>query len=288
MLRCGRFEIHSIVTGFIRLDGGAMFGVVPKALWARNQDVDDQNRILLATRTLLAIDPVRDQIILADTGTGTKWGAKGAERYGVDSRPHAIAEKLASLGRREADVTDVIVTHLHFDHNGGLTDWTDDSRQTTRLRYPQARHWIHRDHWAHALHPTLKDRASFFREDFEALTEAEVLRWVEGPCPKAPFEGMEWFLTHGHTPAQLTPFFRGPEGSLLMTGDAIPTSAHLPLPWVMAYDLHPLTTIEEKERILKLSREENVALAFPHDPRVAAVELEPRSDKPVIAHALDL
>ncbi len=296
MLKVGDFEIHSVVNGTMRLDGGAMFGVVPKVLWQRKQDVDDLNRILLATRTLLVINRRAGRILLVDTGTGSKWPIDEAQRYGIAPDPDAIARALHGLGLSDAEVTDVIVTHLHFDHNGGATAWADDAKTGTVLRWPGARHWMHARHWAYAHDPTPKDRASFLRRDIEAFETPGALTLVRagespGVCGTgcdAPCPGIEWFVSNGHTRAQLLPIFHGAGGPLLFTGDVIPTSAHLPVAWVMAYDLEPLVTMEEKERIYARCRGEGLKLAFPHDPHIAGVELEASADKPIIARTLDL
>lgn len=292
MIECGRFELHSIVNGVMRLDGGAMFGTVPRVLWQRQHAPDELHRIRLATRTLAAIDRRGGRVILVDTGTGTKWAADDAARYGVEFNASAIGDKLRGLGVRIEDVTDVIVTHLHFDHNGGVSAWAGEPGGPTRLCYPQARHWIHRDHWRHAHHPTLKDRASFFAHDFAVLEHADVVRWVEGTAASPAPEGIEWFLSQGHTPAQLLPIFAESDGEggggVFFTGDVFPTAAHLPAAWVMAYDLHPLVTIEEKLAVLTRCRNAGLRLAFPHDPACAGVRLDPSSEKPVVAETLEL
>ena len=288
MITCGRFEIHSIITGPLLLDGGAMFGVVPKVLWERKHKADEQNRVSLATRTLLAIDRSARRVVLVDTGAGNKWDTESAQRFGVKHDGLAIQSKLESLGLTVSDVTDVVVTHLHFDHNGGLADWVDQPGGPTRLRYPQATHWIHAEHLRHAKNPTLKDRASFFKQDYEALEKANVLRAVEGNAPSPPFEGAQWLVSWGHTVAQLLPLFLCDKGSLLFTGDMFPTATHLHPPWLMAYDLQPLVTIDEKTKILKRCREEGLLLAFPHDPATPGVKLDASSPKPAIDSVLDL
>lgn len=265
-----------------------MFGVVPKVLWNRKHEADDRNRILLATRTLLAIDRSAKRVILVDTGTGTKWDTESAARYGVDHEGLTIKSTLERLGLAGEDVTDVVITHLHFDHNGGLTDWADQPGGATRVCYPQARHWVHRDHWDHALNPTLKDRASFWKQDFEALKEAGVLQFVEGTKPRAPFDGVEWTVSQGHTRAQLLPLFTADDRPMLFAGDLIPTASHLPPAWVMAYDLLPLVTIEEKQAVLRRCGQDGLRLAFPHDPQTPGVELDSSSHKPAVASVLDL
>lgn len=288
MLKLGRFELHSVVNGTVRLDGGAMFGVVPKVLWQKVTDVDDSNRILLSTRTFVAVDRTAGHVILVDTGCGTKWEAKQAARYAVHHDPDALSGALQALGLQTDAVTDVVITHLHFDHNGGLTYWYDDPGGPTRLRFPQARHWVHKDHWEHAHNPTRKDRASFLKEDFEALGDAGVLSFVEGDRPAGTIDGVEWLVSCGHTPSQLHPVFKGDGEQLLFAGDLIPTAVHLPLSWVMAYDLRPLTTIAEKEAIYRRCAEEGLMLAFPHDPTTGGVAIEGPVEKPIVTRSLPL
>ena len=288
MLRLGRFELHSVVNGTVRLDGGAMFGVVPKVLWQNVTDVDDSNRILLTTRTLVAVDRAAGRVILADTGCGTKWEAKQAQRFALCHDPDALPGALRALDLRIDDVTDIVITHLHFDHNGGLTYWYDDPGGPVRLRFPQARHWIHKGHWDHANNPTRKDQASFLKEDFEALGDADVLSFVEGQSPECMIDGVEWFVSNGHTPCQLHPSFVGNGERLLFVGDVIPTVAHLPPSWVMAYDLHPLTSMNERETILRRCVEEGMMLAFPHDPTMGGVAIEGPITRPIVTRSLPL
>lgn len=288
MLKIGHFEIYSIVNGHVRLDGGAMFGVVPKVLWQEVCDVDEQNRILLSTRTLLAVSQADKRVILVDTGCGTKWQPEAARRYGIQYDPHAVHDALRPLGLTEDDVTDVVITHLHFDHNGGLTEWYDDPGGRTRLRYPEARHWIHKKHWEHAHHPHPKDRASFLEEDFLTLGQSDVICFVEGEEPGPPFEGLEWLVSHGHTPYQLHPLFAGGDEHLLFVGDLVPTTAHLRQGWVMAYDVKPMTTIDEKAMVYRRCFEQGWKLAFPHDPRIGGVTIDGTVQRPVVAGTLDL
>jgi glyoxylase-like metal-dependent hydrolase (beta-lactamase superfamily II) len=288
MFTLGRFEITSIVNGTMRLDGGAMFGVVPKVLWQNLADVDSSNRILLATRTLLAVDRAAGQVVLVDTGCGSKWGPKEAERYGVQPDPTAIPRALETYGLRPQDVTDVVVTHLHFDHNGGLTYWYDQPGERTCLTYAKAIHWIHRRQWEHAHRPTVRDRASFLPQDFEALESAGVLRFVDGDEPKSSISGIDWFLSHGHTPYQLLPVFRSPQRDLMFVGDIVPMVAHLRLGWVMAYDLFPLTTVAERERIYAQALGGFLAIALPHDLKHGAVALGGTIDRPIVTEALEV
>jgi|CXWL01.1.fsa_nt_gi glyoxylase-like metal-dependent hydrolase (beta-lactamase superfamily II) len=287
MLSIGRYQVQSIVTGTFRLDGGAMFGVVPRVLWSKATTPDEENRIALATRSLLMVDQTAGRIIIADTGCGTKWRPEDAKRFAIEHDGAAVTRALHSLGACEGDVTDVIVTHLHFDHNGGITDWADESRKHAVPRYPKARHWIHRRQWDHTNNPTPKDRASYFVEDFKAIEEAGLFHFVEGEEPPSPFEDLDWFLSKGHTPYQILPKVGRGGKIILFTGDAIPTSAHLRVPWVMAYDLYPLTTIAEKELMLTMAIEQGVLLAFPHDPQIGIASVGGSVDRPVIKEIIE-
>jgi glyoxylase-like metal-dependent hydrolase (beta-lactamase superfamily II) len=274
-----------VVTGYCRLDGGAMFGVVPKVLWQKTEDVDEMNRILLALRTLVAHDAETGQLILVDTGAGNKWGEDEARRYAIENHPKALPEALGALGLNEDAVTDVVITHAHFDHCGGLTEWKDEPGGETRVRFRNARHWVHEKHWAQATSPTERDRASFLKRDFEVLEAEAELEMVQGDDPPAPMKGVEWVISNGHTPYLLLPLF---EGTLLFTGDMIPTSSHLSPAWVMAYDLFPLTTLEEKKRVLKRCRDEGIVLAFPHDHRMGGCEVAVSGRKVDVKRPLDL
>ena len=289
MIKIGDFELVSVVNGTIRLDGGAMFGVVPKALWQNICDVDDENRIPLATRTLLAVNRKEKRVFLVDTGCGTKWAPDKAARYAIEYDAQAIPKALDKLGLTIEAVTDVVISHLHFDHNGGLTEWVDDPDGPTQLRYANARHWVHREHWQHARRPHIKDRASFLPADFDALDDAGVLGFVEGDGQvDGPLAGLSWLVTHGHTPWQLHPVFSGCDGGLVFAGDIIPTVAHLRVGWVMAYDVEPLATIAEKERMCRQAIEEKCMLAFPHDPKVGAVLIDGEAQRPIVSCAIDI
>lgn len=277
-----------MVTGTLRLDGGAMFGVVPKVLWASAADADDRNRILLATRTLLVVDRGSERVTLADTGCGTKWTPDKADRFAVHHNREALPKALAAIGLGVADVTDVVVTHLHFDHNGGLTEWVDEPGGDTRPCFPRARHWIHRKHWEHARRPNLKDRASFLPEDFAGLQEAGLLNQVDGENPSPTIPGIEWFVSQGHTPYHLHPVVADGDKRLIFVGDLAPTVAHLRLGWVMAYDQLPLTTIAEKQRIFADAIKQRLWLAFPHDPKISGVGLDGTVERPVVCETLEL
>ena len=288
MIRVGRFQVLSVINGYARLDGGAMFGVVPKVLWSKRAAPDELNRILLALRTLVAIDHEAGRVVLVDTGAGSKWAPEDAARYGITHDARALAEALKPLGLTEANVTDVVIAHLHFDHAGGMTFWKDRPRGEIGVRFPTARHWVHARHLEHARNPSPRDRTSFIPHDVEALSQNGLLHEVTGDEPTPPFDGVRWLVSNGHTPYQLLPWFEDDEHPLLFVGDMIPTAAHLPPPWVMGYDLFPLTTLEEKQRVLRMCEDRGLRLAFPHDPKVGGVEVEMASGRPTISRALDL
>ena len=263
-----------------------MFGVVPKVLWQKQTAPDEHNRILLALRTLVAVDPAAGRVVLVDTGAGSKWAPDQAARYGITHDANALPSALAARGLTEDDVTDVVVTHLHFDHAGGMTHRPPDG--PIGARFPRARHWIHSEHLAHARKPTLRDRASFFPHDFEPLAAQGLLVEVGGAAPPPPFPGVRWWLSHGHTPYQLLPWFEDDAHPLLFVGDLIPMTPHLPSAWVMGYDLYPVTTVEEKERVLEWCASDGLHLAFSHDPRVAGAEVQIVAGRPKLGQVLDL
>ncbi len=289
MLKVGPFELYSVVTGTNRLDGGAMFGVVPKVLWQDLVDVDESNRILLATRTLLAVNRSARRVFLVDTGFGTKWAPEKAARFVLQADSEAIPRALAAIGLRHDDVTDIVVTHLHFDHNGGLTKWLEDPGGPAALCYPNARHWIHQQQWQHAHHPHVRDRASYVAADFSALEDAgEQLKLVEGDRPAPPCEGVEWFVSDGHTPGQLLPVLGTGKERVLFVGDLVPTAAHLRLPWVMAYDQKPIVSVREREEVYHRCLNEGLMLAFPHDVSTPGVAIEGPIHRPTVVRALPL
>ncbi|MFQ5491018.1 MAG: MBL fold metallo-hydrolase [Phycisphaerae bacterium] len=288
MITVGRFKLFSVINGWLRLDGGAMFGVVPRVVWSRKAKPDEQHRVKLAMRSLLAVDNESERVILVDTGAGSKWPDDEAARFGIENVPDAIPSALEPFGLSEAAVTDVVVTHLHFDHNGGLTEWTHRPGGPTRLRFPQARHWIHRRHWDHAIRPTERDQASFLDRDLAALAGSEAVHFLEGDDPACPLEGVRWELSHGHTPYQLLPRFEGDQADVLWVGDMVPTSQHLPLPWIMAYDLEPLVTLEEKRALHRRCERDGLQVAFPHDPDIGGVAVDLVGPKPIISRVLDL
>jgi glyoxylase-like metal-dependent hydrolase (beta-lactamase superfamily II) len=265
-MRIGPYDLAAIETGEFGLDGGAMFGVVPKPLWEKLHPPDERNRITMASRALLLRDGTRT--ILVDTGNGTKLPPKLAGIYRIDTRTDVLAASLAAHGVAPESVTDVILTHLHFDHAGGATRRVDGELLPA---FPRARYHLQRDHWQAALHPTERDRASFLPDDFVPLRERGLLEFTDGEGELFP--GIRLRLLHGHTTALQAPLISDGTTTLFFCADLFPLTAHLHLPWIMGYDLRPLATLEEKRRILAEALEQQWILFFEHDPSVVAARL---------------
>jgi glyoxylase-like metal-dependent hydrolase (beta-lactamase superfamily II) len=273
-VKIGAYNLTPVETGRFALDGGAMFGIVPKPLWAKVCPPDDRNRITLAARGLLAEGNGRK--ILIDNGNGPKFTDKQVDIYRLDTSQSDLVSSLRDAGCAPGDITDVILTHLHFDHAGGST-----LRENGELvpAFPNAKYYVQRDHWRQALNPTEKDRGSFMADDFMPLKEHNVLEFVEGECELFP--GIFLHVMNGHTAAQQLPKFADGKTTLLYCCDLFPTKGHVPLPYIMAYDLRPLVTLEEKKRILNLAAEEDWVVFFEHDPDTVAGKLR-RTDKGIV------
>ncbi len=288
IMRIGRYDVHIVETCRFALDGGAMFGVVPKNLWAKAYPhVDEQNRIAMAARALLIRGDGRT--IVVDAGCGTKMGEKLEAIYGVDHSVYTLDAGLARHGVSLGDVTHFIYTHLHFDHAGGSTRTGADG--VTVPTFPNARHYVQRDHLMWAETPTDKDRASFMPENWTPVAERGLLEQLDGDGELFP--GLELRTVHGHTRAMQLVIVHGeaaPDvpGGLIYCADLMPTSAHLPVPYVMGYDNFPLTTIDEKKRIIPEAYERGWLLAFEHDAfaHAARIALGKRGDE--IAEPIDL
>ncbi len=265
-----------------------MFGVVPKVVWAKSQIVDEQNRIQMVTRTLIAANQAASRLVLVDTGLGSKWEPEKAARYAIEPDPDALEDAIAHLGATVDDVTDVILTHLHFDHCGGLTEWADGPGGPTKLKYPKARHWIHVDQWRHANNPSDRDRASFIPTDFAGLEKAGVLEFIDGEGSGRPFDGVSWIVSNGHTPGQLLPVFQGdgPGRRVLFICDLVPTVAHLPPAWTMGFDVYPLTTVAERKGVYRRCADERLLIAFPHDRENGIVAVDFDEKKPRVVETV--
>lgn len=245
-----------------------MFGIVPKPLWEKRIPADERNRITLAMRCLLIAG--KGQVILVDTGIGDKHDTKFADIYGIDHKHSTLENSLAQAGYALENVTDVILTHLHFDHCGGAT-----RRDGKRIlpTFPRATYHVQREHWEWAMNPNFRERASFLKENFAPLAETSgQINLLDGGGMFA--NGIELIVVNGHTRAmQLVKVF-DETTTLLYAADLVPTAAHIPLPWVMAYDIQPLTTIEEKSNILGQAADEGWLLFLEHDATIESVLIE--------------
>lgn len=261
----GRFRLHAIVAGGQRLDGGAMFGVVPRPMWERRIAPDERHRIPLAMRCLLVEHD--DGLVLLDTGVGNKEGEKFRGIYGIENAGAGgrtwLEDALGSLGHRPDDVALVINTHLHFDHAGGNT-WVD-AAGVVQPSFPRARYLVQRGELHYATHTNERTAASYFPHNWDALLAAGSLELLEGEREIVP--GIRVVATPGHVPFHQSVRIDGGNGAVAcFLGDVCPTSAHLPLPWIMGYDVEPLVTLESKRRLLSTAADERWLLIFEHDP----------------------
>ncbi len=261
-MKIGDLQVDFPLDGSFKLDGGAMFGVIPKPLWSRVTEVDDRNRIPLVARPMLIRSS--DRTILVDTGIGGKWSEKERDIYGIQRSGDGIVSSLADLGVERDDVTDVILTHLHFDH-AGATTFRDDG--TLRLTFPSADHHVQKSNWDWAGSPTERDAGSYREEDFALLEGSDCLQLLDGDTEFIP--GVKLELVDGHTLGLQMVRVRGDDRELLYVTDLIPTAAHLPLPYVMGYDLWPLETLGRKKELYGEEGDREKLFAFEHDPETA-------------------
>jgi len=259
-MKIGDYKLHSVQTGLFKLDGGAMFGVVPKNLWTKTNPTDDMNRIDMCTRAMLLES--KDKKILIDTGIGYKLADKINKIYDVDYSKYTLETSLKEKGFSKEDITDVILTHLHFDHAGGNTYY--DEKKQLQLAFPNATYHVQKKHYEWALNPTERDKASFFPENYKILEDKKVLKLYDG---ESKFDNSITLCpVDGHTShMQLIKITDG-ENTLFYLADLIPTAGHVPLAYIMGYDLFPLTTLEEKRKYLKNIAGENWTVFFEHDP----------------------
>jgi glyoxylase-like metal-dependent hydrolase (beta-lactamase superfamily II) len=257
-------KLYPLNVGNFKLDGGAMFGVVPKVMWNKTNPADENNRIDIASRCLLIEDGTR--LILIDTGMGTKQSDKFFsyyQRWG----DHTLDGALASHGFCRADVTDVFLTHLHFDHCGGCVQW-NSSRTGYEIAFENATFWSNQEHWNWATKPNKRERASFLTENIMPLKTNGKLKHVPVPdvdiLHDSPL-GFDVFFANGHTDKQMIPMISYKGETICFMADLLPTVGHLSVPFVMGYDTRPLLTLDEKERFLNLASDQNYFLFLEHD-----------------------
>lgn len=269
----GSYRVHFPLDGHFRLDGGAMFGVIPKPLWSRSVEVDDRNRIELAARPMLLRDG--DRTILVDTGIGRRWNQKESDIYAVRTVSDGIRGSLDQLGLAPGDITDVIFTHLHFDHAGATTYRDADGELS--LTFPRANYYIQADGWEWANQPTERDRASFRKDDFVLLSGNDQLTYLENS--QELFPGITCDRVDGHTEGLQMVRVEGSDSTLVYVTDLIPTTAHLPPAYVMGYDLWPLETLQQRKRLLPKAVENEYFLAFEHDPETVVATIRREDDE---------
>ena len=262
MIECGPYTLTLIETGRFKLDGGAMFGIVPKPLWEQRIPADDQNRIELAMRCLLIQG--NDRCILVDTGIGAHFSEKEQSIFGIDHDTHTLTGSLQQAGIEPADITDVVFTHLHFDHSGGAVVRGKDA---LKPRFPEATHHVQERHWEAARAPNPKEQNSFRDAILDPL--ANQVRWTFHDGPGLLMPGIHLHVVNGHTRAQQMVRVQGDEQAYVFVGDLLPTHHHAGPAWTMAYDIAPLQTIDEKAGFLQEGHASEWTLLFEHDPDVS-------------------
>lgn len=261
-------KIHIIDTGFFKLDGGAMFGVVPKVLWNKHNPADEKNLCSWAMRCLLIEDG--EKLILVDTGMGNKQDDKFFGYYDLHGEA-TLHSSIAEKGFSPADITDVFLTHLHFDHVGGAVQF---SRDGSRLEptFANATYWSNEAHWQWATNPNPREKASFLKENILPLQESGQLRFIANG--QSPFAGLSFIHVDGHTEQMMLPVIQYKNQKIIYCADLFPSSYHIPIPWIMSYDMRPLQTMEEKQSVLQQAVDEQCILLFEHDPVYEAALVE--------------
>ena len=251
-------KLHVINTGFFKLDGGAMFGVVPKSIWTKTNPPDENNLCTWAMRCLLIEDGER--LTLIDNGIGTKQDPRFLGHYYLHGEA-TLSSSLRQAGFSESDVTDMFLTHLHFDHCGGGVK-LENGRPV--MSFPNATYWSNSDHWKWATEPNPREKASFLKENILPIKESGQLRFIEGA--NSPVNNMEIFYASGHTDKMMIPMISYKGKTICFMADLLPSVGHIPLPYVMAYDTRPLLTMEEKASFMDEAADRNYILFFEHDP----------------------
>ncbi len=272
-------KLYSIETGNFKLDGGAMFGVVPKTIWNKTNPADDNNLIDLAARCLLIEDANR--LILIDNGMGNKQSEKFFGYYSLWGT-HSLDKSLAKYGFHRDDITDVFLTHLHFDHCGGSVQW-NAAKTGYEVAFKNAKYWTNENHWEWATKPNLREKASFLAENILPIQESGQLNFVqlaEGDFVEKSELDFGIFFVNGHTDKMMIPHLQYKDKTICFMADLIPTAGHLALPYVMGYDTRPLLTMPEKAKFLNTAAEKNYYLFLEHDAHNEIITVE-NTDKGV-------
>lgn len=272
-------KLTVIETGFFKLDGGAMHGVVPKVMWEKLNPADEKNLCTWAMRCLLV--EIEERKILIDTGIGNKQDEKFFGHYylhGSDS----LVGSLEKIGVGVEEITDVFLTHLHFDHVGGAVIKEGEGYH---LQFPNAKYWTHKSHWKWATEPNDREKASFLKENILPIEASGQLYFIEVEDGEEWLPGFAIKYAHGHTESMMMPLLNYKNQQILYVADLLPSVAHLPIPWVMAYDTRPLETLVEKKRILEEAVENNWLLFFEHDAQNQMCSLK-ATDKGVRLHKI--
>lgn len=278
MPRIGPYTLHKIETGTFGLDGGAMFGVVPKPLWEQRIPADGRNRIPLAMRCLLLESS--DRLILVDNGLGHKYTEKFAALYAIDHETHTLERSLRSAGFGFDDVTDVVLTHLHFDHTGGSTT-LDGGKLAVVFR--NARHYVQRKQWDTANDPNPRESPSFQAENLRPLEASGQLVLLDGE--QSPFAGVTLTPVSGHTAGMQIVRVADGSRTLVFAADLLPTSHHFGPAWTMAYDIEPLKSMSEKAAFLSAASQNGWTIMFEHDPVVEIAEVADSDGRMVVKDA---
>lgn len=257
-------NLYAVNTGHFKLDGGAMFGVVPKSIWQKTNPADSNNMCSWAMRSLLIEDG--DRLILIDTGMGDKQSEKFFGFYYLHG-DDTLDKSLAKHGFTRDDITDVVLTHLHFDHCGGAIKH-NSSKTLLEPAFKNARFWSNQNHWDWATNPNPREKASFMKENILPIQESGQLNFVatDGGFTKNVFENIDMLFVDGHTEKQMLPHIHYKGKTIVFAADLLPSVGHIPLPYVMGYDVRPLVTMNEKEAFLNTAVNENYIVFFQHDP----------------------
>ena len=266
-------KIYPIEAGNFKLDGGAMFGVVPKTIWNKTNPADENNLIDIAARCMLIED--NNRLILIDTGMGNKQSDKFFSYYSLWGT-HSLDGSLSKFGFHRDDITDIFMSHLHFDHCGGSVNWNSD-KTGYEVAFKNAKYWTNENHWEWAIKPNAREKASFLTENIIPMQESGQLNFIKKTSNDLEFSeelGFDIFYVDGHTEKMMIPHIKYKDKTIVFCADLIPTAGHIPLPYVMGYDTRPLLTLPEKSIFLQKAAENNFYLWLEHDAHNKIITVE--------------